>query len=104
MNIDDFQQHALASIAIRAKGLPALAHRTMGLTGEAGILANQLKKVVRDKEGMPDDKDVEEVKKRLGDVLYYTAALAEYFGLTMSEVAEQNMQRSTQFKETRRSA
>lgn len=101
MDIDYFQKHALASIAIRNNGIPALAHRTMGLTGEAGILANQLKKVVRDKEGVPDDKDVEEVKKRLGDVLYYTAALAEYFGLTLSEIAEQNMQRSTQFKETR---
>lgn len=99
--MDDFQQHSLMSIAITEKGIPALAHRTMGLTGEAGILANQLKKVVRDKEGTPDEKDTEEVKKRLGDVLYYTAALAEYFGLTLSEVAEQNMQRSTQFKKTR---
>jgi NTP pyrophosphatase (non-canonical NTP hydrolase) len=101
MNIDDFQKHALTSVAITDKGIPALAHRTLGLTGEAGILANQLKKVIRDKDGMPDAADTEEAKKRLGDVLYYTAVLADYFSLSLSEVAEQNMQRATTFKENR---
>ena len=101
MNIDDYQKHALTSVAITQKGIPALAHRTLGLTGEAGILANQLKKVIRDKDGQPDSADTQEAKKRLGDVLYYTAALADYFGLTLSAIAEQNMQQSTAFKETR---
>lgn len=101
MNIDDFQKHALKSIAITDKGIPALAHRTLGLTGESGILANQLKKVIRDKEGLPEEVDIQEAKKRLGDVLYYVAALADYFDLTLSEVAEHNMQQSTAFKERR---
>lgn len=101
MNIDDFQQHALKSIAITQKGTAALAHRTLGLTGEAGILANQLKKVVRDKDGQADIKDIEVTKKRLGDVLYYTAALADYFNLSLSEIAEANMQRSSNFADNR---
>ncbi len=102
MNIDDFQQHALKSIAITQKGPVALAHRTLGLTGEAGIVANQLKKVIRDKGGVPDEADTEAVKKRLGDVLYYTAALADYFGLSLSEVARQNMEQSTTFGQSRK--
>jgi len=101
MNIDDFQKHALQSVAITQKGVPALAHRTLGLTGEAGILANHLKKVIRDKDGLPDEADAEEVKKRLGDVLYYAAVLADYFNLSLSEVAEQNMEKSKAFKEKR---
>jgi NTP pyrophosphatase (non-canonical NTP hydrolase) len=101
MDINDFQKHALKSVAITEKGVPALAHRTLGLTGEAGILANQLKKVIRDKQGVPDSNDIEEAKKRLGDVLYYTAVLADYFDLTLAEVAEQNMQQSTTFKDRR---
>lgn len=101
MDIDDYQQHALKSVAITQKGIPALAHRTLGLTGEAGILANQLKKVIRDKNGLPEENDTQEVKRRLGDVLYYVATLADYFGLTLSEIAEQNMQQSTVFKEKR---
>jgi NTP pyrophosphatase (non-canonical NTP hydrolase) len=101
MDINEFQNHALESVAITQKGVPALAHRMLGLTGEAGILANQVKKVIRDKNGQPDDADLEEIKKRLGDVLYYTAVLSEYFGLTMAEVAEQNMRQSTAFKNSR---
>jgi NTP pyrophosphatase (non-canonical NTP hydrolase) len=101
MDINEFQNHALESVAITQKGVPALAHRMLGLTGEAGILANQIKKVIRDKNGQPDAADAEEAKKRLGDVLYYTAVLAEYFGLTMAEVAAQNMQQSTVFKNNR---
>ena len=101
MDINDFQKHALESVVITEKGVPALAHRTLGLTGEAGILANQLKKVIRDKAGVPDQADVEEAKKRLGDVLYYTAVLADYFDLTLADVAEKNMQRATTFKESR---
>src|SRR5688572_30459839 len=101
MDINAFQTHALQSVAITQKGVPALAHRALGLSGEAGILANQLKKVIRDKAGQPDEADTEEAKKRLGDVLYYTAVLAEYFGLTLEEVAKGNMERSTAFKNTR---
>ncbi len=101
MDIDDFQTHALRSVAITEKGVPALAHRTLGLTGEAGILANQLKKVIRDKNGQPDNQDMAEAEKRLGDTLYYVAVLADYFDLKLSDVATKNMQRSTDFMNTR---
>ena len=101
MNLNDFQTEALKSIAITSKGVPALAHRSLGLAGEAGTLANTIKKVIRDKDGMPDSGDVAEVKKRLGDVLYYTAVLAEYFDLKLSDVAEQNSAQSKVFLESR---
>ena len=101
MNIDDFQQHALKSIAITEKGPAALAHRALGLSGEAGILNNQIKKVIRDKNSLPDEEDIEVAKKRLGDVLYYAAAIADYFDLSLSEVAQQNMDQSTAFLQKR---
>lgn len=101
MNIDDFQTHALKSVAITDKNIAALAHRTLGLNGEAGILSNQIKKIIRDKNGNASDEDLEVIKKRLGDVLYYTAVLAEYFDLTLSEVAEQNVAQSTKFRKDR---
>jgi NTP pyrophosphatase (non-canonical NTP hydrolase) len=73
----------------------------LGLSGEAGTLANELKKVIRDKNGIPDDSDAVEVKKRLGDVLYYVAVLADYFDLSVSDIAKQNMQRSSSFNKDR---
>jgi NTP pyrophosphatase (non-canonical NTP hydrolase) len=97
MNIDDFQQHALKSIAITERGPAALAHRTLGLTGEAGIVGNQIKKIIRDKGSLPDPDDIEEIKRRLGDVMYYTAALADYFSMSLSEIATANMERSSDF-------
>lgn len=102
MNIDEYQKHALKSVAITGKDITALAHRTLGLNGEAGILSNQIKKIIRDKGGKADEQDLEVVRKRLGDVLYYTAVLAEYFELSLSDVAENNMKQSTKFIQERR--
>lgn len=101
MDINDFQKQALLSVAITQKDIPALAHRTLGLTGAAGILANQAKKVIRDKDGTASSEDIEIIKKRLGDVLYYTAVLAEYFDLTLADVAQDNIRQSAEFKSKR---
>jgi len=99
MDMDDFQKHALKSIAITERGPAALAHRTLGLTGEAGIVGNQIKKIIRDKNSLADGNDLDEIKRRLGDVLYYTSALADYFGISLSEIAKANMERSSDFAE-----
>jgi len=104
MNIDDFQQQALKSLAITQKTPVALAHRTMGLNGAAGILSNELKKVIRDKAGNANDEDLEVVKKRLGDVLYYSAVLAEYYDLKLSDIAAYNLEQSADFLENRRAS
>lgn len=104
MDIDDFQEQALKSLAITQKTPIALAHRTMGLNGAAGILSNQLKKVIRDKAGASDAEDLEVVKKRLSDVLYYTATLAEYYDLKLSEIAAYNISQSAVFLEKRQEA
>ena len=101
MDLNDFQKQALKSVAITQKGVPALAHRMLGLSGEAGILANQIKKMIRDKNGQPDASDLEVAKKRLGDALYYIAVLAEYFDLTLLEVATQNLEQSAEFAKNR---
>lgn len=101
MDIDEFQEQALKSIAITNKTPIALAHRTMGLNGAAGILSNELKKVIRDKAGTATSEDIELIKKRLGDVLYYSAVLAEYYNLKLSDVVKGNIEQSAQFLETR---
>jgi len=101
MNINDYQKQALDTVAITEKNSNALAHRGFGLTGEAGRVAEILKKIIRDKNGEPDTQDIEQIKKRLGDVLYYTAALADFFNLELKEIAEQNIAQSNEFKKNR---
>jgi NTP pyrophosphatase (non-canonical NTP hydrolase) len=60
---------------------------TLGLTGEAGEVADYLKKV----RGHGHPLDPEKMKKELGDVLWYLAVLADSFGFTLNEVAQANV-------------
>ncbi len=63
---------------------------SLGLAGEAGEIANKVKKIMRDKNDQIDDETREDIKKELGDVLWYVSAVAGEFGLDMGEIAEKN--------------
>ncbi|HEY4964697.1 MAG TPA: hypothetical protein VIH90_08475 [Candidatus Saccharimonadales bacterium] len=80
-----------------------MAHRSLGLSGEAGIIANLVKKAIRDNDGKLTDDDIQELQKRLGDVLYYAAVLAEYFDIPFNKIAKHNLEQSQQFKKSRAS-
>lgn len=63
----------------------------LGLCGEAGEVAEKVKKIVRDKLGTVDDISRAAVAKELGDCLWYIAALCKEFKLDMGEVAQGNL-------------
>lgn len=65
----------------------------MGLCGESGEVADKMKKVIRDENGVVSNEKREEVKKELGDVLWYVAQLATELGLTLDEIAENNIEK-----------
>ena len=64
---------------------------TLGLAGEAGEVAEKVKKVLRDKGGEFDAETVAALKKELGDVLWYVARLAAELDLDMGDVAAANL-------------
>jgi NTP pyrophosphatase (non-canonical NTP hydrolase) len=64
---------------------------SLGLCGEAGEVAEKIKKLIRDKSGIVEDSDRAAIKKELGDVLWYVAALCKEFDLDMSDVAQSNI-------------
>ena len=66
---------------------------TLGLSGEAGEVAEKIKKVIRDKGGVIDDATREEIKKELGDVLWYLSQIASELNLTFEEVAQFNLEK-----------
>ncbi len=101
MQLNDFQLQALRSVAITDKTVAALAHRSLGLSGEAGVVANNVKKVIRDKQGKLSADDIAQLKEKLGDVLYYVAVLAEYADLNLEDIAQQNITKSTEFRNSR---
>lgn len=66
---------------------------SLGLSGEAGEIANKVKKIMRDKSDVIDDETRDDIKKELGDVLWYVAAVASEFKLDMGEIAEKNYEK-----------
>ncbi|MCX6743413.1 MAG: nucleoside triphosphate pyrophosphohydrolase family protein [Candidatus Parcubacteria bacterium] len=66
---------------------------TLGLSGEAGEVAEKIKKVLRDKGGIIDDETKMEIQKDLGDVLWYVAQIATELGLDLDQVADKNIEK-----------
>jgi NTP pyrophosphatase (non-canonical NTP hydrolase) len=69
----------------------ALAYVALGLTGEAGEIANKVKKILRDKGGMITSEDRTDLSKELGDVLWYLARLADEIGYPLEAIAQNNV-------------
>lgn len=69
----------------------ALAYVTLGLTGEAGELANKVKKILRGDGFSWADRDA--VVAELGDVLWYVAAMARELQVPLDSVARINLRK-----------
>jgi len=72
---------------VLTKGRERLVENNLGLSGEAGEVSEKVKKLFRDKDKFKD----EDILKELGDVLFYTVALANIFGGNLRKVMEMNM-------------
>lgn len=72
---------------------------TMGLVGEAGEIANKVKKIMRDKGGVIDEQTREDIQKELGDVLWYVAMVAFEFNLDLEDIAIKNIEKLAKRKE-----
>lgn len=71
-----------------ASELPAIAYTALGLAGEAGEIANKVKKLLRD-EDTPERRRA--IGDELGDVLWYVARLAAELDISLSKIAVRNM-------------
>jgi len=92
MKFEDYQKEA-SSTALYPNRLDNLEYPTLGLTGEAGEVANIVKKIQRDFDGKLTDEVRLKLKDELGDVLWYISACADELGMTLAEVAEYNVEK-----------
>ena len=70
----------------------ALEYLSLGIASEAGEVAGKMKKWIRDGDSkMTREEWVQAMSSEIGDVLWYAARLADELGLSLSQIAEDNM-------------
>lgn len=90
MSLNDYQKAAARTMGRDDKDLSwddAMGCWGLGVAGEAGEVADYLKKVLY--HGKPFDLD--HLVKEMGDVLWYLAALATSAGIPLQRVADANI-------------
>ena len=72
---------------IVTEGETRLVENTLGLVGEAGEVAEKIKKLLRDNTKVSP----EDIVLELGDITFYVTSIANYFHSDLTEVIQANM-------------
>ena len=90
MELNDYQRESRKTALYPEVGTNAI-YPTLGLVGEAGEVADKVKKVLRDKNGVFDKDSRDAIKFELGDVLWYISQLSSELGYELEDVANSNL-------------
>ncbi len=96
MTFDEYQKQALTTAYTDPKYVDTLMDKTiwaMGISSEAGEVLEKWKKMVAYNKGDISEDFVKELKKELGDVVWYIAVLANSLGLSFEEVMQLNVEK-----------
>lgn len=89
MTMNEYQNLALETAVYPQP----IIYPTLGLTGEAGEVADKVKKVLRDNNSQfTADKKIE-IAKEIGGVLWYCATLSHDLGYTLEDIARMNYEK-----------
>ena len=94
MDFDDYQKAIIKFDHFEATSsplAPGFYEKILGLTGESGEAADKFKKIIRDQNGQITPENKDEIKKELGDILWYLASIARYLDIPLSDVAQTNI-------------
>lgn len=89
MDLNDYQDAALETDIRTERKLEDTIVHLLGLAGEAGSVASEHKKYLRD--GKAHGAWKERMAEELGDVLWYLAAIADRLDLRLAEIASANL-------------
>lgn len=91
LSLNDYQKMALET-AIYPEDVKII-YPTLGLTGEAGEVADKVKKVIRDNNEVFDDERKKAIAEEVGDVLWYVATLSHDLGYSLEEIGRMNYEK-----------
>ena len=90
MDFQAYQERSRATARYPEAGANPI-YPTLGLCGEAGEVADKVKKVMRDQGGRFSPDVIAALQLELGDVLWYVAQLATELGLELDQIAQANL-------------
>lgn len=97
MTLNEYQDKALETAVYPQQF--KIIYPALGLNGEAGEVADKVKKVIRDNDNEFDDARKKELAKELGDVLWYVATLSNDIGYSLENIAKMNYEKLSSRKE-----
>lgn len=89
MPFTTYQQFVRRTFKDMPSGIETRLHAAVGIVGEAGLLADALRKTWVHNKPLNDLF----VKESLGDVLFYLQALANVYNLTILDLMQSNMKK-----------
>ncbi len=92
MNLNEYQYQARKTALYPNVGNNPI-YPTLGLAGEAGEVADKVKKVIRDADGEFDESAKESIILELGDVLWYVSQLSSELGFELEDVGRLNLEK-----------
>ena len=90
MTFEEYQEKSRRTAVYPSVGQNYI-YPTLGLTSEAGEVADKIKKALRDHGGEVDEERRQDIALELGDVLWYVAQIASEFKLSLEDIAAQNI-------------
>lgn len=96
MTFDEYQKLAITTDSYGGHGdnmSIAFVNKVLGLAGEAGEVADKVKKLQRNNGGAMSDEERTALLRELGDVLWYLNAITYYLGGSLDDVAQGNLKK-----------
>ena len=97
MRLKEYQE-ATRETAVYPKEM-AVYYCALGLIGEAGEIANKVKKVIRDSNSHISIERKKHIADEIGDVMWYVARLSDELGLSLEAIVNANITKLLDRKE-----
>lgn len=92
MDFNEYQDFTTSTVKYPKEDME-LWYTALGLAGETGEVCEKIKKLYRDDNGILTEAKRLQIKREMGDVLWYMAQMARVLGYTFSSIPEENIKK-----------